>query len=592
MVEKKKSVTGDAVHFGLLKKVFTYTTVYKKYFYIAAACAIVLAFLSIVRPLLIQYAIDKYVMAANEKMLLILVLFMTGVLLIEVILQFFESYVSSMLGQFAIKDLRVSLYKRVVNLRLKFYDNTPIGVLVTRIVSDMETIADIFSQGFFTIIGDILKLSTIVVLMFVMNVKLALASLATIPLLLVFTYFFKNAVKAAFHDVRTQIAKLNAFVQEHITGMNIVQVFGREKVELEKFKEINSKHRDANIRSVWHYSLFFPAVEILSSISIALLIWIAGKEVLKGQATLGQISAFIFFINMVFRPIRQLADNFNTLQMGMVGSERVFNLLETTEDIIDNGILKADDIKGKVEFKNVWFAYNNEDWVLKNISFHVQSGQTVALVGATGAGKSSIVNLVNRFYEYNKGEILVDDINVRDYNLHSLRTHTGLVLQDVFLFSDTIANNISLNDPKITRAQIIEASKAVGAHEFIMRLPDNYDYNVMERGAMLSVGQRQLIAFIRAYVFNPAILILDEATSSIDTESEILIQKAIDKLTVNRTSIIVAHRLATIQKADIILVFEKGEIVERGSHQQLLEQNGYYKRLFDLQFKEQNKQVA
>jgi len=592
MGDKKKSVTGDAVHFGLLKKVFTYTTAYKKYFYIAAACAIVLAFLSIVRPLLIQYAIDKYVMVANEKMLLVLVLFMTGALLIEVILQFFESYVSSMLGQFAIKDLRVSLYKRVVNLRLKFYDNTPIGVLVTRIVSDMETIADIFSQGFFTIIGDILKLSTIVVLMFVMNVKLALASLATIPLLLVFTYFFKNAVKAAFQDVRTQVAKLNAFVQEHITGMNIVQVFGREKVELEKFKEINSKHRNANIRSVWHYSLFFPAVEILSSISIALLIWIAGKEVLKGQATLGQISAFIFFINMVFRPIRQLADNFNTLQMGMVGSERVFNLLETTEDIIDNGVLKADDIKGKVEFKNVWFAYNNEDWVLKNISFHVQPGQTVALVGATGAGKSSIVNLINRFYEYNKGEILVDDVNVRDYNLLSLRTHTGLVLQDVFLFSDTIANNISLNDPKITRAQIIEASKAVGAHEFIMRLPDNYDYNVMERGAMLSVGQRQLIAFIRAYVFDPAILILDEATSSIDTESEILIQKAIDKLTVNRTSIIVAHRLATIQKADIILVFEKGEIVERGSHQQLLAQNGYYKRLFDLQFKEQNRQVA
>lgn len=586
---KKQSVTGDAFNFSLLRKVFSFSSSYKKYFFIATISAVVLAFLSPLRPLLVMYTIDNYVVHPDANMLLTFSLVMAGALIVEVVLQFFESYISSLLGQLAIKDLRISLYKQLVNFRLKFFDNTPIGTLVTRMVSDIETISDIFSQGFFTIIGDLLKLSTIIVVMFVMNVKLALVSLATIPLLLVFTYFFKNAVKAAFQDVRTQVAKLNAFVQEHITGMMIVQSFNREAIELEKFKDINAKHRDANIRSVWHYSLFFPAVEILSSISIALLVWVAGKQVLQGFTTLGEINAFIFFIHMLFRPIRQLADNFNTLQMGMVGSERVFNLLNANEYITDEGKVQIDRLSGKIEFKNVWFAYKDEHWVLKNISFVAQPGQTVALVGATGAGKSSVVNLINRFYEYNKGEILIDGVNIREYPLNAMRTNTGLVLQDVFLFSDTIANNISLNDPTVPREKIVEAAKSIGAHDFIMKLPGNYDYNVMERGATLSVGQRQLIAFIRAYVFNPAILILDEATSSVDSESEMLIQQALDKLTLNRTSVIVAHRLATIKKADVILVFDKGEIVEYGTHTQLLEKNGYYKRLFELQYKDEMK---
>jgi ATP-binding cassette subfamily B multidrug efflux pump len=537
-------------------------------------------------------------MVLNMTIILILLL------ITEAVFQFSDSFLTNRLGQSIIKDLRVRLYKHIIDLRLKYYDNTPIGTLVTRAVSDIETIADIFSEGLIVIIGDLLKITVILVVMLFLNYKLTLIILIPIPLLFLATYIFKQSVLASFQDVRTQVARLNAFVQEHITGMNIVQVFNREEAEMKQFDAINAKHRDANVRSILAYSIFFPVVEILSSVSLGLLVWWGGNGILKGTASIGELVSFIMYTNMLFRPIRQLADRFNTLQMGMVSSERVFKVLDTHEIIENKGTTEAEKIKGNVEFKNVWFAYNSDVlenttqtsitevtadplWILKNISFSVKEGETIALVGATGAGKSSIINLLSRFYEYNKGAITIDSIDIRDYELGSLRKNIGVVLQDVFLFSDTLANNISLNNPQITREQIIEAAKIVGAHDFISKLPNGYDYNAMERGAMLSVGQRQLISFIRAYVYNPKLLVLDEATSSVDTESEQLIQKAITLLTQNRTSIIIAHRLATIQNADKIIVMDKGEIVEMGNHQELLKQNGQYKRLFELQFKEE-----
>jgi len=586
MSKKKNTLTGKAVDLHILKRIFAYVKPYRKNFGLGIFTTITLAFLSPVRPLLIQYTFDHYVATPNESMLLYMTVILIGLLVAEAFMQFADSFLTNRLGQSIIKDLRVQLYKHILNLRLKYYDNTPIGMLVTRAVSDIEVIADIFSQGLIVIIGDLLKLAVILGVMLFMNFKLTLVILIPIPLLLFATYLFKKSVSASFQDVRTQVARLNTYTQEHITGMNIVQIFNREKAEMEKFDEINAKHRDANIRSIMAYSIFFPVVEILASLSLALLIWWGGKGVLSGITTIGELVAFIMFLNMMFRPIRQLADRFNVLQMGVVSSERVFKVLDTNDIIENNGTLKADTIKGNVEFKEVSFAYTNEEWVLKNISFSVKQGETIALVGATGAGKSSIINLLNRFYEYNKGVISIDGINVRDYELTSLRKNIGVVLQDVFLFSDTLANNISLNNPEITREQIIKAAKIVGADGFINKLPNTYDYNAMERGGMLSVGQRQLISFIRAYVYDPKILILDEATSSIDTETEKLIQNAIDVLTKDRTSIIIAHRLATIQKADKIIVMDKGEIIEVGNHQELLKKNGQYKRLFELQFKE------
>lgn len=604
--EKKKSVAGKAVDLDILKRIFRYVKPYRKNFAFAVCTTVFLAFLSPVRPILIQYTLDKFVFVShstpvreffdkliivgsrsNSEMLLLLMIVLIALLISEAVMQFADSFLTNSLGQKVIRDIRVQLYKHIVGLRLKYYDNTPIGTLVTRAVSDIEVIADIFSQGLIVIIGDILKIVVIVMVMFLMNFKLTLIVLTTIPILLIATYIFKKSVQRSFQDVRTQVARLNAFVQEHITGMNIIQIFNREKAELKKFEKINKMHRDANIRSIMAYSVFFPVVEILSSLALALIIWWGGKDVLEGNTTVGDLVAFIMFLNMMFRPIRQLADRFNTLQMGMISSERVFKVLDTQEVIENKGTKNASGINGKVELKNVWFAYNEEDWVLKNVSFSVKEGETVALVGATGAGKSSIINLLNRFYEYNKGAICIDAINIRDYELSSLRKSIGVVLQDVFLFSDTLANNISLNNPEISREKIIEAAKIVGAHDFISRLPNTYDYNAMERGGMLSVGQRQLISFIRAYVYDPKILVLDEATSSIDTESEKLIQHAIDILTKGRTSIIIAHRLATIQKADKIIVMDKGEIIEMGNHQELLKKNGQYKRLFELQFKEE-----
>lgn len=607
MSGKQTKTTGKAVDWKIIKRIFSYVKPYRGNFTVAVFTTITLALLSPIRPYLIQYTFDHYVTTANLNMLLYMTIALIGLLITEAFFQFSDSFLTNKLGQSIIKDIRVQLYKHIINLRLKYYDNTPIGTLVTRAVSDIETIADIFSEGLIVIIGDILKISVILVVMFLLNVKLTLIVLIPIPLLLIATYIFKQAVQSSFQEVRTQVARLNAFVQEHITGMNIVQIFNREKTELKHFEDINAKHRDANVRSILAYSIFFPVVEILSSVSLGLIIWWGGKGILAETTSIGELVSFIMYTNMLFRPIRQLADRFNTLQMGMVSSERVFKVLDTTEIIENKGTQTAENIKGEIEFKNVWFAYNSDvvektekqdeinkselaqqsppTWILKNISFSVKQGETIALVGATGAGKSSIINLLNRFYEYNKGVISIDGKDIREYDINSLRKNIGVVLQDVFLFSDTIANNISLNNPDISYKKIVEAATLVGAHDFISKLPNSYNYNAMERGAMLSVGQRQLISFIRAYVYNPKILVLDEATSSIDTESEQLIQHAIDILTKNRTSIIIAHRLATIQKADKIIVMEKGEIIEIGNHQDLIKQNGHYKKLFELQFK-------
>ncbi len=586
MVElNKKKTAVKTVDTKIIKRIFSYIKPYKKNFILAICTTITLAFLSPVRPYLIQYTFDHYVSASDFAMLLNMTIVLIILLLFEAFFQFADSLLTNRLGQYIIKDIRVQLYKHIVNLRLKYFDNTPIGTIVTRAVSDIEVIADIFSEGLIVIIGDLLKISVILVVMLFLNFKLTLIVLLPIPFLIFATSIFRKSVHASFQEVRTQVARLNAFVQEHIVGMFIVQIFNREDAEMKHFNNINEKHRNANIKAVLAYSIFFPIVEVCSAISLGLLVWYAGKGVLIGITTKGELVSFIMYVNMLFRPIRQLADRFNTLQMGMVSSERVFKVLDTNEIIENEGNLPAENIKGIVEFKNVWLAYNDENWILKNISFSVKQGETIALVGTTGAGKSSVINLLNRFYEYNKGLITIDGLDIREYELSSLRKNIGVVLQDVFLFSDTLANNISMNNPDISREQIIEASKIVGAHNFIEKLPNAYDYNAMERGGMLSVGQRQLVAFIRAYVYNPNILVLDEATSSIDADSEKLIRNAIDMLTKNRTSIIIAHRLATIQKADKIIVMDKGEIIEIGNHQELLKLDGQYKRLFELQFK-------
>lgn len=578
--------------FALLRRVLSYSKPYRGLFALAAFVSIVFAFVSPIRPFITQYTLDQFVVTAtpNKEMLLQMTLIMIGVLLFETLLQFLNEYLAGWLGQTIIRDMRTKLFNHINNLHLGFFDKTPIGTLVTRVVSDMEAIADIFSEGLLVILGDILKVIVIISVMFFMNWKLALISLTIFPFLLIGANMFKNGVNRSFNEVRTQIARLNAFVQEHITGMSVVQIFNREEEEMNKFTKINAEHRDANIRSIWYYSVFFPFIEILSSVSIGLLIWWGGRGIFDNQFSVGQLSAFIMFINMLFRPIRMIADRFNTLQMGIVASDRVFKVMDTKNPQVSSSKFQVqseggpDKIHGNLEFKNVWFAYSEENYVLKNISFEAKRGETIALVGATGSGKSSIASLINRFYEYTKGEILIDGINIRDYELSFLRKNIGIVLQDVFLYSDTVANNISLSNPEIKREQILEAAKMVGAHEFIMRLPGGYDYNVMERGATLSAGQRQLISFIRAYLYNPAILILDEATSSIDTESEILIQRATEMLTQKRTSIVIAHRLATVQRADRIIVLGKGEILESGTHRELLALNKHYRKLYELQF--------
>lgn len=577
-------VSGKAVDVNLLRRVFQYVKPYRSIFLWSVVLTISLAILAPLRPLLIEHTLDKFILNNDSSGLLRLTVIMLLLLLLQTVVQYFHTYLTNTLGQSVIRDLRIDVFNHISSLRLKYFDRTPIGQLITRTVSDLETIADIFSEGMIQIIGDILQVVAIMAVMFYSDWKLTLVVLLPMPLLILASYVFKEAIKSAFQEVRTQVSHLNTFLQEHITGMSIIHYFARENQEMHKFKGINAKHRDAHIRSNWYYSIFFPVVEIISAISIGLLVWYGSKSILADRISPGVVVAFIMYINMLFRPIRELADKFNTLQMGMVGAERIFNVLDTREQTPDEGTLKPAVLQGKIDFQNVWFAYNDVNWVLKDLSFTVMPGQTLALVGATGAGKSSTINILNRFYEIGRGHVRLDDADIRDYDLSYLRSQIATVLQDVFLFSDTIANNINLNNPSITREKLIAAAKDVGAHEFIERLPGGYDYNVMERGATLSVGQAQLISFIRALVYDPKILVLDEATSSVDTETEVLIQKAISKLMQGRTSIVIAHRLSTIQNADKIIVLDHGEIREMGSHQELLKLNGHYKRLYDLQF--------
>ena len=578
------SVSGKAIDTKILRRIYQYLQPYKKVFWMSVGLTVLLAIVAPIRPYLIQYTIDNFILADNANGLFTMVMIMFGLLAFQTIIQYYHTVLTNWLGQSAILDLRKLVFSHLLSLRLKYFDNTPIGTLVTRAVSDLETIADVFSEGLIVIIGDILQIVVIVGVMMYIDWRLTLISLATIPFLLIATYIFKERTKKAFQDVRIEVAKLNTFLQEHISGMRIIQLFVREKAEMEKFKNINRRHRIAHIKSVWYYSIFFPVVELMSATSIGLLVWYGSKEVLDGSLSLGVIVSFIMYINMLFRPIRELADKFNTLQMGMVSSERIFSVLDTQEQTPNNGTITDVPVQGKITFDKVRFAYNEDQYVLKNISFELQAGKTLAIVGATGAGKSSIINLLNRFYEINEGEIRVDDVDIKKYELSFLRSKIATVLQDVFLFSDTIAENIRLKNTDISIDKIIEAAKEVGAHDFIMNLPGGYDYNVMERGATLSVGQGQLISFIRALVYDPKILVLDEATSSVDTETELLIQTAIKKLMLGRTSIVIAHRLSTIQHADKILVIDKGEIAEMGNHQELLQMGGIYSKLVALQF--------
>lgn len=585
-------ITGDAFNVNLFKRVFEYVKPYRSIFRWSVVLTLALAIITPVRPFLVGYTLDHFILTGNYFGLVEMTFLMIFLLILQSIIQYSQTLLTNTLGQSAIKDLRINVFNHISKLRLKYFDQTPIGQLITRTVSDLETIADIFSEGLIAMIGDLLQVIVIISVMLWIDWELTIVVLLPIPFLIIATRIFQKAIKVAFQEIRTEVSNLNTYLQEHISGIAIIQYFAREEQEYQKFKKINSRYRDANIRSNWYYSIFFPVVELISALSLALLIWYGAKNVLEKPLTVqpGTITMFIMFINMLFRPIRELADKFNTLQMGMVGAERVFKVLDTKETTENKGTYVPQKINGNISFNHVWFSYNqdgvvnDENYVLRDISFEVKEGQTVALVGATGAGKSSVINILNRFYEIQKGSIKVDDVEIKDYELNFLRSNIATVLQDVFLFSDTIFNNITLNNSSIGLEQVIDAAKKVGAHDFIERLPGGYHYNVMERGATLSAGQAQLISFIRALVYQPAILVLDEATSSVDTETEQLIQTAIEKLMHGRTSIVIAHRLSTIQKADLIIVLEKGEIKEKGTHQQLLKINGYYKRLYDLQF--------
>lgn len=585
-------ITGDAINVNLLKRVFEYVKPYRAVFRWSVVLTLLLAVITPVRPYLIGYTLDQFILKGNYQGLVSMTILMIALLVLQTLVQYSQTLSTNTLGQSAIRDLRINVFNHISKLRLKYFDQTPIGQLITRTVSDLETIADIFSEGLIAMVGDLLQVVVIIGWMLSMDWELTLVVLLPIPFLIIATRIFQKAIKVAFQEIRTEVSNLNTYLQEHISGISIIQYFAREEQEYKKFKKINSRYRDANIRSNWYYSIFFPVVELISALSLGLLIWYGAKMILDKPLSVkpGTITTFIMFINMLFRPIRELADKFNTLQMGMVGAERVFKVLDTDEATENKGTYAPAKMEGEISFEQVWFSYNQDGevpedgYVLKNISFEVKPGQTVALVGATGAGKSSTINILNRFYEIQQGTIKVDGVNIKDYELGYLRSHIATVLQDVFLFSDTIFNNVTLNNPAITIDEVVAAAKKVGAHDFIERLPGGYHYNVMERGATLSAGQAQLLSFIRALVYQPAILVLDEATSSVDTETEMLIQNAIDKLMHGRTSIVIAHRLSTIQKADLIIVLDKGEIKEKGTHQQLLKIDGYYKRLYELQF--------
>tara|TARA_R110002124_G_scaffold286927_1_gene469213 strand:- start:26383 stop:28158 length:1776 start_codon:yes stop_codon:yes gene_type:complete len=582
-LEKENVKSGDIIDTKVLRKLYEFVTPYKQRFYILVALTLLLAVLAPTRPLLIQKAIDDYVTLGDAAGLMRMTYLLIGLLVIHALVQFGHTYLSGWIGQVIIRDIRVRLFKHLLKMRLKYFDNTPIGRLVTRNISDVETLSDVFSQGLAEIIGDLLQLVAILGVMFYVDWQLTLVSLCTLPLLIISTYIFKEKVKVSFNDVRNAVSNLNSFLQEHITGMNIIQVFNREEREYEKFQSINKEHRKAHLKSVMYYSIYYPVSEIIQAMGIGLVVWYGATGVFDMEIKVGVLISFIMYLQLFFRPIRMIADRFNTLQMGVVSSSRIFSILENDEQIPDEGANSPESVKGEIEFKNVWFAYNDEEWVLKDISFNVKQGETIALVGATGAGKSSVINLISRFYDINKGSIAIDGSPIKEFDLATLRQHVGVVLQDVFLFSDTIFQNITLGNPDITKEQVLYAAELVGARRFIERLPGGLGYDVKERGGTLSVGQRQLISFVRAMVYDPEIIILDEATSSVDTETEELIQGAIEKMMHGRTSIIIAHRLSTIQKADKIIVLNKGEIVEEGKHEVLLKQDGYYSQLHEMQ---------
>jgi ATP-binding cassette subfamily B protein len=582
---KSSFKSGSAFNWSLFGRIAGLTGPYKNKFVLAIGLTVSMAILGPLRPFLIQYTLDHQVAKADVNGLWMMSAFILSTLLVHAAIQFNSTLLSNQLAQQIIFDLRNKVYKHLNSLQIRFFDKTPVGTLVTRSISDIETISEIFSEGLINIVGDSLQIVVILILMLSTDWKLSLVSLSVLPFLMYAGYIFKEKVKASFEDVRNQVARLNTFVQEHITGMQVVQIFNREEAEYNKFQSINKQHRDANIKSVFYYSVFFPVVEVISAISIGLIVWFGARGVMDESTSVGTLVAFIMYINLFFRPIRQLADRFNNLQMGMVASERIFKLLDDKTDQEHIGIPIENRLLGDVEFKNVWFEYKKDEPVLKGINFKLKEGQNLALVGATGAGKSSIINLLSKFYLINKGDITIGTESILKYSNTDLRKQIAVVLQDVFLFSGSILDNIRLYKPDISEELIIETAKKLGAHDFISKLPNQYHQEVHERGATLSVGQRQLISFVRAMVSNPSILVLDEATSSIDHETEELIQHAIKIMMKGRTSIVIAHRLSTIQDADEILVLDKGEIVERGNHQNLLSQNGYYRSLYETQFK-------
>lgn len=559
---------------------------YNRVFLFAVAMVICLAILAPLRPMLIQYTVDAPIAQGDFEGLLRMTSWMLAVLLLESLFRYFFTFFSAWLGQAAIRDLRFTIFKHLAKMRLRFFDKTPIGTLTTRTVTDVESISEVFSQGLLTIIGDVLQLMAILLVMFVTDWRLTLISLSVLPLLILSTYVFKEKVRKAFQDVRTHVSRLNAFLQEHITGMNIIQIFNREKVEQQKFQSVNNALNKAHLRSVLYYSVFFPVVEIITAAALGLLVWWGANGALNGQVTVGVIIAFILYVNQFFRPIRLLADKFNSLQMGIVASERVFRLLDTEEFMDDTGIKTLGKVKGMVSFNKVWFAYDDVNFVLKDISFDLSPGKRLALVGPTGAGKSSIINVLSRFYEFQKGKVEIDGQDIRDVRLKEVQKNVGVVLQDVFLFSGTIEENISMKNEAISLAQIQEVATKTGINKFIEKLPGGYQYKVMERGGALSTGQRQLLAFLRVMVYDPAILVLDEATASIDSETEELLQHAMKAMLDGRTAIIIAHRLSTITDADEILVIDEGTVVERGSHHNLLRKNGRYRDLYKMQFEQ------
>lgn len=589
--------------FSLLRRVFRFAAPYKKKFYISLALAILLAVLSPIRPWLIQVtindwvpkgagAVDKITKASIVDVVIWITIIQVGLLVVEVLFRFYFSFLTAWLGQTVVKDLRVKVYRKVLGLNLSQFDTTPIGTLTTRTINDIEAINDIFAEGLIPIIADLLSIIAILVFMFWVDWRLTLISLAPFPFLIIATYYFKESVNKSFIRVRNAVASLNAFVQEHITGMAIVQAFASEERQLNKFKKINREHRNANINAIFAYSVFFPLVEIVLAVGTGLMVWWAATHALKlqgeeAQSLIGKMISFYLCLNLLFRPLRVIADKFNVLQMGMVASERVFKVLDNDDYIKTEGTYAPEQVKGKIVFDHVSFAYVEDRYVLKDISFTAMPGETIAIVGHTGSGKTSIISLLNRLYHIQKGTLSIDDVKIENYKLEALRRNIGVVLQDVFLFSGSVLDNITLRNPAISREQVIAAAKMIDMHDFIMQLPGGYDYNVMERGSSLSLGQRQLLSFIRALLYNPSILILDEATSSVDTESEMLIQNAIDKLIAGRTSIVIAHRLSTIRKASKIIVLDKGEIKEIGNHDELIKNQGFYYKLHQMQFEKQ-----